>query len=144
MTTENKLTPLADQRTPTRFSQNEANTYECLTNQDLPQWQRDFSMWAWYTRTPLSVWNEYIKLPNATALKLVHGKTVKLEQETINEIIKLTRVMQTLLNKGVLPTNDRKCVAGCIAVGVELAAWQDWYQAQQEQQAQTTQTTEGA
>lgn len=141
MATEHKMPAFADPRTPTRFSQTESSTYECLTNQELPQWQRDFSQWAWYTRTPLSVWNEYIKLPNATALKLVHGKTVKLEQETIDEIIKLTRVMQTLLNKGVLPTNDRKCVAGCIAVGVELVAWQDWYQAHQ---AQLTQTTEGA
>lgn len=137
--TEQKLAPLNDTREATRFTQNEAKTYYCITDQTLPQWQRDFSQWAWYTQTPIAVLRPYIELNPTNALKLVHGHPIQLEPEQLAGVQKMTAVMAYLFNKGALPTKDKKSVAGVIAAGKEVIDWQAfyaWYQSQQ-QVAQT-------
>lgn len=139
--TENKklLTPIADNRKNPRFTQLELQTYECLTNADLPQWQRDFSQWTWYTKMPISVWNEHTKLSDKVALAVVHGGKVELEQESIVEIAKITKALTYLFNQGVLPCSDRKSAAGILKMGCDMLDWQDfyaWYQAQQNQSAE--------
>lgn len=138
---EMKLAPLPDNRPNIRFTQIEAKTYEAVTNEELPQWQRDFSYYAWYTRTPLTVWNDqYLKLHKATALKLVHGENVRLEPETIALVQQLIRVMQQLLTSGALPCSDRKAIPGIFTNAYNLLAWQDYYQAQQQVQQQVQAT----
>lgn len=137
------LTPLVDSREPTRFTQIESKTYECITDAELPEWQREFSKWTWYTQTPMSVWNMYVGVSNQVATKIIHGGRVRLEDETIDAIKKVTAALTHMFNMGVLPCSDCKAIAGILKVGLDTIDWQNfyaWYQAQQQQ----TQNTEGA
>ncbi len=129
------LAPLADPREPARFTQVEAKTYECITDDELPEWQREFSKWAWYTQAPMSVWNQHVGVSNQTATKIVHGGRVRLEDDTIAAIQKVTAALMHLFNNGVLPCSDRKAFAGILKVGMDAIDWQNfyaWYQAQQQ------------
>ena len=139
------LAPLTDSREPARFTQVEAKTYECITDDTLPEWQREFAKWTWYTQAPMSVWSQYVGVAGPAATKIVHGGKVNLEDETIEAIKKITAALTHLFNNGVLPCSDRKAFAGILKVGMDAIDWQNfyaWYQAQQ-QQPQTQQTTEG-
>ena len=135
---EKKLAPIVDGREAVRFTQNEAKTFDCLTNAELPEWQRQFSQWAWYTQTPIAVWLPYIEASKPTALKLIHGDPVRLENEVIAQVVKMTRVLEHLFNQGVLPTSDKKAISGIVKVGKEVIDWHDFYAAFQAQQQQST------
>nr|DAF01416.1 MAG TPA: hypothetical protein [Bacteriophage sp.] len=146
------LAPLADPREPARFTQVEAKTYECITNDELPEWQREFSKWTWYTQAPMSVWNQYVGVAHQTATKIVHGGRVRLEDDAIAAIQKVTAALMHLFNNGGLPCSDRKAFAGILKVGLDAVDWQNfyaWYQAQQPVQPvqpvqQEQQNVEGA
>lgn len=136
------LAPLADPREPARFTQVEAKTYECITDDELPEWQREFSKWTWYTQAPMSVWNQHVGVSNQTATKIIHGGRVRLEDDTIEAIKKVTAALMHLFNNGVLPCSDRKAFAGILKVGLDAIDWQNfyaWYQAQQQQPVQPVQ-----
>ena len=138
------LAPLTDSREPARFTQVEAKTYECITDDTLPEWQREFSKWTWYTQAPMSVWNQYVGLSHAVATKVVHGGRVKLEDDSIETIKKITAALTHLFNNGVLPCSDRKAFAGILKVGMDAIDWQNFYAWYQAQQQQTQQIAEGA
>lgn len=142
------LAPLADPREPARFTQVEAKTYECITDDELPEWQREFSKWTWYTQAPMSVWNQHVGLSHTVATKVVHGGRVRLEDDTIEAIKKVTAALMHLFNNGVLPCSDRKAFAGILKVGLDAIDWQNfyaWYQAQQQALEQPVQqNVEGA
>lgn len=137
------LAPLTDSREPARFTQSEAKTYECITNDELPEWQREFAKWTWYTQAPMSVWSQHVGLSGQVATKIVHGGKVNLEDETIEAIKKVTAALTHLFNNGVLPCSDRKAFAGILKVGMDAIDWQNFYAWYQAQQQQTQQTTEG-
>lgn len=138
------LAPLTDNREPARFTQVEAKTYECITDGELPEWQREFSKWTWYTQTPMSVWNQYVGVAGTVATKIVHGGKVNLEDDSIETIKKITAALTHLFNNGVLPCSDRKAVAGILKVGMDAIDWQNFYAWYQAQQQQTQQIVEGA
>lgn len=137
------LAPLTDSREPARFTQSEAKTYECITNDELPEWQREFAKWTWYTQAPMSVWSQHVGLAGTVATKIVHGGRVNLEPDTIEAIKKVTAALTHLFNNGVLPCSDRKAFAGILKVGMDAIDWQNFYAWYQAQQQQTQQTTEG-
>lgn len=137
------LAPLTDSREPARFTQSEAKTYECITNDELPEWQREFAKWTWYTQAPMSVWSQHVSLAGTVATKIVHGGRVNLEPDTIEAIKKVTAALTHLFNNGVLPCSDRKAFAGILKVGMDAIDWQNFYAWYQAQQQQTQQTTEG-
>ena len=87
------LAPLTDSREPARFTQSEAKTYECITNDELPEWQREFAKWTWYTQAPMSVWSQHVGLAGTVATKIVHGGRVNLEPDTIEAIKKVTAAL---------------------------------------------------
>lgn len=133
------LAPLTDNREPARFTQVEAKTYECITDETLPEWQREFAKWTWYTQAPMSVWNQHVGVSQQVATKIVHGGSVRLEDESIEAIKKVTAALIHLFNNGVLPCSDRKAFAGILKVGMDAIDWQNfyaWFQAQQQQQQQ--------
>lgn len=137
------LAPLTDSREPARFTQSEAKTYECITNDELPEWQREFAKWTWYTQAPMSVWSQHVGLAGTVATKIVHGGRVNLEPDTIDAVKKVTAALTHLFNNGVLPCSDRKAFAGILKVGMDAIDWQNFYAWYQAQQQQTQQTTEG-
>lgn len=144
------LAPLTDAREPARFTQVEKKTYECIVDDELPEWQREFSKWTWYTQAPMSVWNQHVGVSQQVATKIIHGGRVRLEAETIEAIKKVTAALTHLFNNGVLPCSDRKAFAGILKVGLDAIDWQNfytWYQAQQQpaqQEQPVEQNTEGA
>lgn len=138
------LAPLTDGREPARFTQVEAKTYECITDDELPEWQREFSKWTWYTQAPMSVWSQYVGVAGPVATKIVHGGRVRLEDDTIEAVKKVTAALIHLFNNGVLPCSDRKAFAGILKVGMDAIDWQNFYAWYQAQQQQTQQIVEGA
>lgn len=137
MSEKQLLAPLTDNREPARFTQVQAKTYECIIDDELPEWQREFSKWTWYTQAPMSVWNQHVGVSQQVATKIIHGGRVRLEAETIEAIKKVTAALIHLFNNGVLPCSDRKAFAGILKVGIDAIDWQNfyaWYQAQQAQQ----------
>lgn len=141
------LAPLTDNREPARFTQVQAKTYECIIDDELPEWQREFSKWTWYTQAPMSVWNQHVGVSQQVATKIIHGGRVRLEAETIEAIKKVTAALIHLFNNGVLPCSDRKAFAGILKVGIDAIDWQNfyaWYQAQQQPVQPVQQNVEGA
>lgn len=129
--------PLAeDTREAVRFTQNEQKTVEVVCNAELPEYQREFVRWAWYTRTPVSVLAEHLPVSRGVMNRLFAGTEKDLTPEEIFAVQIATAAMQTAYQQGALPTKDTKAVAGILRLAVTNVKWSHYYQAQQQQQQQ--------
>lgn len=115
----NKMPVVEDKRVPLRFTQTEADTFAVVTNNDLPEWQRNFVNAMWYARIPLTIWNdEFLHLSRKNANDLMKGKgTVVLDEQQQLIVQRLTLLARTLIQLNVLPCSDSKALTGIINVG---------------------------